>query len=85
MPWDNRLGTLKVASPSPQGDGLPWRLSAAASETGSSEDSVSILLGEEASLMHSLFEDADLEKSSRRMEGEVVRDAGSPPLRVCRD
>lgn len=78
------LGTLKAASPSPQGDGLPWRLSAAASETGSSEDSNSVLLGEEASLMHPIFEDADLEKSSR-MGGEAVMETVSPALLACRE
>lgn len=64
-----------------QGDGLPWRLSAAASETDSSEDPTSLLLGEEASLMHPIFEDADFERSFV-MEGEDVREAVSPALRV---
>lgn len=77
-------GYTEGCLPSPQVDGLPWRLSAAASETGSSEDSNSILLGEEASLMHPIFEDADLEKSSR-MGGEAVEETVSPALLACRE
>lgn len=52
-----------------------------ASETGSSEAPTSLLLGQEASLMHPNFEDADFERSFV-MEGEDVREAVSPALRV---